>query len=322
MPKVSVVIATHNRPHLLPGAVESARRAGTDVEVVVVDDASTDETAGICRELPGIRYVRVARNRGVACARNLGIVASGGEYIGFLDDDDLRLPGSLDAQVKTLDSAPEVGLVYGQALVGDEHRAPTGDSYPAHCPRGDVFWELLAQNFIPCGTALFRRSCLSRVGLLDETIPGIEDWDLWIRIAELCAVEAVARPLLIWRRPTPDSGQYTSGAARLLSLGARQFRERWFKLPRVAAATRGERAEARGRFLDRVADQLMWETAGDLRGGRLRRARANALTALRLNFAGTLRRAARPETLRFLLAGASGERRREGTINGITGRGE
>src|SRR5882724_11167373 len=103
MPQASVIIATHNRPHLLPRAIESAFSAGTDVEVVVVDDASTDRTAEVCRSLPSIRYVRADRNQRVAGARNLGIMASTGEYLTFLDDDDLRLPGSLDRQIRALE---------------------------------------------------------------------------------------------------------------------------------------------------------------------------------------------------------------------------
>ena len=73
MPKVSVIITTHNRPHLLHQAIESAQAAGADIELIVVDDASTDETANVCKELSGIRYLRVERNQKVAGARNIGI---------------------------------------------------------------------------------------------------------------------------------------------------------------------------------------------------------------------------------------------------------
>src|SRR6187549_1762319 len=99
MYKVSVIIATHSRPNLLPRAVKSAFEAGTDVEVIVVDDASTDETAKVCLKLEGIKYIRIERNQRVAGARNLGILASTADYITFHDDDDLRIPGSLDKQV-------------------------------------------------------------------------------------------------------------------------------------------------------------------------------------------------------------------------------
>src|SRR3712207_6699120 len=111
MPSVSVIIPTHGRPRLLPRAVESARRAGRDVEVIVVDDASTDETAEVCRGLEGVRYVRLERNQGVAGARNVGLLVSTADYVAFLDDDDLRLPGSLDRQRAVLEARPAAGFV-------------------------------------------------------------------------------------------------------------------------------------------------------------------------------------------------------------------
>src|SRR5262245_2281056 len=111
MPKASIIITTHQRPALLRRAIHSASNAGRDLEVEVVDDASTDEPAAICESITGINYLRVEHNQGVAGARNIGLVASSGEYVSFLDDDDLRLPGSIDQQVKLLDQTPEAGLI-------------------------------------------------------------------------------------------------------------------------------------------------------------------------------------------------------------------
>src|SRR5262245_13108140 len=116
MPKTSIIITTFNRPHLLRRAVESAQAAGSDVEVVVVDDASCDETATILRSFPEINYVRAERNQGVAGARNIGLVDGKGEYITFLDDDDVRLPNSVDQQIEVLEAHPEAMMVYGQAI--------------------------------------------------------------------------------------------------------------------------------------------------------------------------------------------------------------
>lgn len=169
MPQVSVIIPTHSRPHLLPRAVESALGAGSNVEVIVVDDASSDNTAEVCRTLEGIKYIRLEHNQGVAGARNVGILNSTADYISFLDDDDVRLAQSLDLQAEALARAPEAGLIYGQALVADQSGAAGDEYYPQPCPQGDVFWELMVQNFIPCGSVLFRRSCLFKAGLLDQT---------------------------------------------------------------------------------------------------------------------------------------------------------
>jgi len=289
MHAVSVIITTHERPRMLRRAVESARAAGEDVEVVVVDDASTDETASVCASISGIRYVRVGSNRRVAGARNVGLLASVGEYVAFLDDDDLRLPGSLDRQAALLDARADVGMVYGQALVADQTGARACDPYPSPCPQGDIFWQLLRRNFVPSGGALFRRSCLLRVGMLDETAPGLDDWDLWIRIAELYAVAASEEPVSVWRKSSPASGQGSSEAAELVARCRRQWLERWVRLPRAAAATRQERRAAWRHFSANMAEHLVCEAGRALACGRVGQAARNASAALRLFPLGTAR---------------------------------
>ncbi|MFS8086066.1 MAG: glycosyltransferase family 2 protein, partial [Acidobacteriota bacterium] len=276
-------IATHSRPHLLPNAVESARAAGSDLEIVVVDDASSDETAKVCQSLSGINYVRVDRNQRVAGARNIGLVASRGEYLSFLDDDDIRLPGTLDAQIEALDREPEAALIYGQAIWGGPEGKPTGRSYPSDCPQGDIFWKLLSRNFIPCGSAVFRRSSLSSVGLLDDSIPGLDDWDLWVRLAEIYPIMALEIPVIVWRRSTPASGQGTSQAAGLVSLSVRQFRNCWMNLPRSVEATNKRKRAAWRQFSENMAEHLIWESARAIRRGRLRQPLRNLSLIPRLS---------------------------------------
>src|SRR6185369_5578398 len=235
MASISIIITTHQRPDRLPAAIASAQSAGQDVEVIVVDDASTDETADLCASIKGIRYVRVERNQGVAGARNVGLVASRGEFVSFLDDDDVRLPHSLDEQIAVLERSPEAMFCYAQAIPEDQS-GKQSTPFPATCPTGDIFWDLLPRNFIPSGSVVFRRACLSRVGLLDNSVAGIDDWDIWIRIAELFPIVSIQTPVMIWRRATPTSAQGSSNTVELIGLGARQFRTRWWKLPRVRAA--------------------------------------------------------------------------------------
>ena len=290
MPTVSVIVTTHNRPRLLPRAVASAFGAGRDPEVVVVDDASTDETARVCRGLGRIKYVRLEENQGVAGARNVGILNSVGEYLCFLDDDDVRLEHSLDWQAAALAAAPDAGMVYAQALV--EEGGGGASVYPRRCPEGDIFWELLSQNFIPCGSVLFRRSCLARVGLLDRSAPGVDDWDLWLRIASRYTVLALERPAAVWRRSTPASGQGSSRAAELVALSTRQFRGRWLRLARAASAAGSERRGAWRLFSEHAAGQLVFEAGRALGGRQLRQARACLSAALRLHTPGLLRWAA------------------------------
>ena len=317
MPTTSVVITTHNRPHLLPRAILSAQAAGADVEVVVVDDASNDETARVCRSLSGIRYVRVERNQQVAGARNIGILNSTGDYLAFLDDDDVRLAGSLDLQAAALSSAPEAGLIYGQALIGNGQRnaqqfAPE-TFYPRHCPHGDIFWELLEQNFIPCGAVVFRRSCLLRVGLLDESAPGIDDWDLWIRIAELYPVLATEQAVAIWRQPTPTSGQFSFRADGMHRQARRLHRDKWLHLPRVVEAGAARRREATRAFSACASQQLVWEAAARLKARRLPDFARVALAAACMYPVGVSRKILSSSTWLSLMSGVGNWRRGERT---------
>jgi glycosyltransferase involved in cell wall biosynthesis len=282
MPRASIIIATHNRPDLISRAVQSAGSSAADVEILVVDDASSEQTAQICKALSNIKYLRADRNQGLGGARNIGLVASSGAYISFLDDDDMRLPDTLDRQIELLEREPSAGLIFGQAIVSNhESQSPQG-YYPHECPQGDLFWKLLTRNFIPCGSVVFRRSCLSRVGLLDDASRGIEDWDLWVRIAELYPVIALETPVIVWRRSTPASGQLTSQAAQIVSLCVRQFRE-WMKLPRAMAASRETKRAVWRSFSENMAEHLIWESVRALRHGKLYEPLKNLAVVRRLH---------------------------------------
>ena len=281
MSKVSVIIPTHSRPHLLPRAVESAHAAGTDVEVIVVDDASVDRTAEVCGELSGIKYVRVDRNQGVAGARNVGLMHAEGEYIAFLDDDDLRLPGSLDLQAQNLDAHPEIGFVCGGMVMADQNYRPTGEIV---CPKisGDIFFSLMELDFPIMGLAvLARKECFVRVGLFHRQVDGIDDWDMFLRIAELYSVLVDPEPVGIYRQPTVRSAQGSSArAAQLLRLARHQ--KKLMKLPRVAERAWWQRQGIRYRTKNRIADHLLWSALQLLPKREFGPAYANLLVALRL----------------------------------------
>lgn len=300
-PHVSVIIATRNRALLLQRAIESVRQSGSDVEIIVVDDASTDETESICRRLHGIKYVRLKHRCSLGGARNVGILASQAKYLSFLDDDDVRLPGSLAAQLNLLAADPRAGLIYGQAWHGDADCKPIGTVYPQECPQGDIFAELLRWNFIPCPSVLFRKECLFRVGLLHEEMPGVEDWDLWIRIAELYPVLSMEEPVAVWRQSTPYSGQYTSRARDLLLLCSQLLKERWMNLPRALSLTEKERTAIMEASLSRMSDQLVWEAARALRDRDIGHALKNIGAGLRIKPGATLRKITRASSLKFLI---------------------
>ncbi|HEX8845572.1 MAG TPA: glycosyltransferase family A protein [Pyrinomonadaceae bacterium] len=293
MPKVTIIIPTYNRPHLLGRTVESARAAGDDVEIILVDDASVDGTRRVCEELEGVRHIRLERNQGVAGARNVGIVASSAPYIAFLDDDDLRLPGSLDLQVEALAAEPEAGFVCGGMLMAGQDRNPTGEAIMPNHPSGDLFWELLELDFpvMPISVVM-RKDCFFRVGLLDRRLGGIDDWDIFVRFAELFPVVVMNEPVSIYRKPTPFSAQGSSARARQLARAARH-QLKLLRLPRALSAPRARRREARRRALNRISDVLLRQAATQLPEGAFQSAGANLFAAFRLNPFG----AARPEAL-------------------------
>lgn len=284
MAKVSLIIPTFDRPHLLPRAIESARRAAREVEIIVVDDASVDdETARVCRGLGGIKYARLDRNQGVGGARNVGLLESTGEFIAFLDDDDLRLPDSLERQVALLEAAPEAGLVGSGVLLADEHCVPTGETAYPRAESGDVFWQVLELNlFLLPTSVLVRKSCFFEVGLFNQRLAGVDDWDMWARIAELRPVVVDEQPVGVYRAPTPTSGQGSSALAQHLYAAYSHQRE-LLKLPRARAASREKRRAVRASLKRRISDTLSWRAAEQLPRGHVRFAASNFLTALRVS---------------------------------------
>lgn len=282
MPKLSVIIPTHNRAALLPRTVESVWRAGTNLEVIVVDDASSDDTPRVCGQLKGIRYVRLQRQTGAAGARNAGIMESRAEYLAFVDDDDLRLPGSLDVQLTALEAKPHVALVYGRVLIGDAQNClPTGESYPVSCPTGDVFWSLLASNFIPMLSVVVRKQHLIEAGLFDASLSHVMDWDMWLRVSERFSVTAVEEPVAIYRKWNISSNQLSSNRAHSYH-GAALVQERALLLPRAMSAPPARRRQVRRHFLNRISDALIYEAVVALEEGHARSAWAYVTTALRL----------------------------------------
>jgi glycosyltransferase involved in cell wall biosynthesis len=267
MALTSIIIPTHDRPKLLPRAVESARRAGADVEIIVVDDGSMDETSVVCASLRDIIHVRLEERRGVGYARAAGIAASSGTYISFLDDDDARLPGSIDAQIAILDAAPDAALVYGQVYRATqsltiEARRPV----PQFCPSGDVFWMLIGNNFIRSCSVVVRRGAIDEAGGLAPDAAPADDWDLWLRIAERYPIAALPEPVSIYREPTLWSKQGSSRLGDGLLSADMRVLERCAKLARVRANPGAFRRAAR-RLKSAICLRLLAETFDAARRG-------------------------------------------------------
>src|SRR5690242_4731811 len=259
MPAATVVITTYNRSHLLLRAIESAQSAGSNLEVIVVDDASTDDTREVCSRLSNIKYLRLEQNAGLANARNVGIAASSCDFISFLDDDDLRLPGSIDKQLEALDTYGDSAFCYGQALLADADRQlPTGQIYPNDCPQGDIFWELLESNFIPVLSVVARKSSLVGAGGFDTQLKLIEDWDLWLRISEDARVIALKEPVVIHRKAVAKSGQMCSNSIELCQYSI-QVQNMALSRKRAQAGTNAQRRKVRQNLLNRSFELLITE---------------------------------------------------------------
>jgi glycosyltransferase involved in cell wall biosynthesis len=282
MPKITVVITTYNRAQLLARAIESTLNAASDVDVVVVDDCSSDETTAVCAKFSDIRYVRLSTNNGLAHARNVGIAESSSEFIAFLDDDDLRLPGSLDKQLSRIVADERIAVCYGQALIGDAHRQlPTGEIYPTSCRQGDIFWELLENNFIPMPTVLARRSRLLEVGGFNTDLKLIEDWDMWLRLGERFLFAAIDEPVAIYRKSNLQSDQMCSNSV-MLCRNALRVQQMALSRTRAQAAASTKRRHAKSKFRNRAYEILMSEATNLIHRGDFKAARATALDAFHL----------------------------------------
>jgi len=202
MPKVCVIIPTYNRADFLYSAINSVlHQTYQDFEIIIVDDASKDNTQEIISRFHDkrIKYLNHESNKGEAAARNSGILYSNSQYIAFLDDDDEWFPEKLRLQVDILEkSMSKVGLVYSGYVVIDRN---TQKILHKRIPmqRGPVYEDMLYRNFIGApSTVILRRECIERIGLFDENIAYGLDHDLWIRIAQYYDFDYVKECLAIY----------------------------------------------------------------------------------------------------------------------------
>lgn len=224
-PLVSVVIPAHNAAAHLVDCLASVRaQVGEfDLETIVVDDGSTDETAAIAGRHPDVKCL-TQPNCGPSAARNAGIAKARGEFIAFLDADDLWPPGKLAAQLKTLKQHDSAALAFGDCRQFDASGARPRTEFEAN-GLGTAAWgaaglvpdayeRLLAENFITMGSVVLRRAVLDEVGGFAEELRLVEDLELWLRIARHHPVAWCGRVCLLRRRHAAN----TSRDAEAMSL--------------------------------------------------------------------------------------------------------
>ncbi len=238
-PEISVIIPVYNRAWSIGRAVRSVLgQSFADLELVVVDDGSSDDLRGALAAFADarLRLLRHERNRGTAAARNTGIRASRGSAIAFLDSDDEWLPAKLARQQALLAAAPreQALALCGFTLMRE------GSARPQARPLAvadDWYRRVLAGCNVSFGScALARRSAFDEFGLLDEAMLRLEDWDWLLRYTERCSIAVVSEPLAvvhagagwpgvavvdrsaarIWERHGEAAGRRSAAARRLL----------------------------------------------------------------------------------------------------------
>ena len=193
MPLVSVVIPTFNYGRFVASAIQSALdQTFRDFEIVVVDDGSTDDTTEIVSRFgAAVRYI-YQPNRGLSAARNRGIQAARGEWIGFLDADDLWLPTKLERQLSVLNgTAGGRVVVHSNYAILDEDggiqlkwsQPGLNNPFPESLRSELSVRDFVFKNWVGVLTALVRRHEVESIGGFDNELRGAEDWDLWLRLA-------------------------------------------------------------------------------------------------------------------------------------------
>ena len=211
-PLVSVIIPCYNQGQFLPDAIRSAQSDDFPVEIVVVDDGSTDNTAGAAAGFPHVRTVRQP-NRGLSAARNRGLAESTGGFVIFLDADDRLLPGAIDTGARALLTHPQCAMAYGRCVM----MGPEGDRWPTPEPpavRSGHHVALLRTNLIWMpAMAIFRREPLAAAGGFTAGVDGSADYDLYLRISREHPIHDHGQLVAAYRR---HSASMSGNAGRML----------------------------------------------------------------------------------------------------------
>lgn len=206
-PTVSVIIPVYAGEEFIRAAMLSVLEQTYQLtEVIVVNDGSPDDSEAAIADLlndPRVKYLKQL-NQGVAAARNAGIRASSGELIAFLDQDDLWMPEKLELQVRCFSEHPDIGLVHGNVRFVDKQGSPIREredrwDADARMATGRCFPVLFDKNRLAMLTVCMRRACFDEIGPFREDIPGVDDYEYWLRLSRRYAFAHLDRPLALYR---------------------------------------------------------------------------------------------------------------------------
>jgi len=206
MPKVSVILPTYNRAHLVNRAIQSVlAQSYKDFELIIIDDGSTDNTEEIIKIFDDtrIRYVRYNENKGAAAARNIGIRLALGEFIAFQDSDDEWLSDKLKKQMDIFEKLPsEVGIIYSSAWRISDTKKELENTNTIMPEDGIIYKEAINRVRPACPSSILRREVFDKVGMFDENFLRWEDRDFFIRVSKYYLFYHLDEPLLnIYRTP-------------------------------------------------------------------------------------------------------------------------
>ncbi|TAF56612.1 MAG: glycosyltransferase [Oscillatoriales cyanobacterium] len=206
-PLISIIIPVYNGAATIGETIVSLQQqTHSPLEILVIDDGSTDDTVAVLQAIaePRLRVVSYA-NAGQAVSRNRGLELARGEYISFIDADDLWTPDKLADQLAALMAQPRAAVAYSWTDHIDQNRQFLRHG-PQLCFEGDVFRKLLYSDFIGSGSnILVRRSAIVEVGGFDPSLPPAEDWDCWLRLAQRFEFVVVPKPQILYRVSSQSS---------------------------------------------------------------------------------------------------------------------
>jgi len=307
-PLVSVVVPAFNAAAHLGDALGSVRAqtGAFEMEVIVVDDGSADDTPRVAQAHGGVHLLRLDANRGPSAARNAGIAAAQGTYVAFLDADDCWPAGSLAARVDVLQRQPDAAMVFGDCRQFDENGAHEHTLFEDGA-LGAAAWgtlgtlpgayeRLLDENMITTGTVVVRRADLAAAGGFAEDLRLVEDLDLWLRLARRHPIAWCPQVCLLRRRHAAnlsrDPDAMSLAYLEVLRRQAEQQSDPAFRRRLVALAAR-EQLQLADRALQqhRAADALRW-------AGHSTRSQPSLRALWRIAQAALLRLGVRPGAMR------------------------
>ncbi|MBW4055885.1 MAG: glycosyltransferase family 2 protein [Proteobacteria bacterium] len=206
-PMVSVIIPTFNRSHTILRSIGSVlSQSYQNFELIIVDDASTDDTEFVVSGIVDdrIKYIRHETNKGGSAARNTGISHSKGKYVAFQDSDDEWFYNKLEMQMAVFESMPQILAVYSGYLLekdGELKYMPTEQLYAGS---GQIFTKLLRGNCVSTQTLIVNNDILKKIGGFDERLPRLQDWELVLRLSKEVEFQFLDQPL-VKVYYTPDS---------------------------------------------------------------------------------------------------------------------